>query len=170
MTQIECEREDDVLAAVSTGRWPDRVDAELRAHVDECPICRDVIVVSAAFNEDVDEAAPHVLPDSQVMWLRAQIRARAEATRLAERPITVAQALAFAAVIGVLGALLGASSSWLQGGLHSVGELVSRLDPRGFELPAALVTVLAEHLGLVAIVVAGLMAMPVAVYWAIREN
>jgi hypothetical protein len=170
MTPIECEREDDILAAVSTGRWPDRVDAELRAHVEQCPVCRDVLVVAAAFNGDAELPGPQVLPDSQVMWLRAQIRARAEATRLAERPITVAQALAFAAVIGVLGALFGASSSWLQGGLHAMGELASHLDPRGFELPAGLVAVLAEHLGAIALVAAGLMVMPVAVYWAIREN
>jgi hypothetical protein len=170
MNNVECEREDDVLAAVGTGRWPDRVDAELRAHVDHCAVCHDVLIVAAAFNEDAEVPSAHPLPDSQVMWLRAQIRARAEATRLAERPITVAQALAFAAIIGVLGALLGASSSWLQGGLHAIGQMASHLDPRGFELPAGLATVLAEHVGIAATVAVGLMVMPVAVYWAIREN
>jgi hypothetical protein len=170
MTRIECDREEDVLAAVSTGRWPGRVDAELLAHVSACALCRDVVDVVAAFNQIDDRAAVHALPDSQVVWLRAQIRARAEATRLAQRPITVAQALAFAAIVGVLGTLAGASSPWLQGGLHAMGALTSHLDPRGFELPAGLATVLAEHLGVVALVAAGLMVMPVAVYWAIREN
>jgi hypothetical protein len=170
MNSIECEREDDVLAAVRTGRWPDRIDAELRAHVANCSTCHDVLVVAAAFIEDAEVPSAHLLPDSQVMWLRAQIRARADATRLAERPITVAQALAFASVVGVLGALVGASSSWLQAGFHSLGQAVSHLEPGSIQLPTAVAAALTEHLGLVALVAAALMITPVAVYWAIRDS
>src|SRR2546430_2097745 len=101
MNPIDCDHEDDVLIAVDTGRWPERADAELRAHVAACDVCRDVVEVALAFRED--EVAPGPMPDASRVWLQSQIRARADAARLAERPISVAQAVAFACIVGVLG-------------------------------------------------------------------
>lgn len=170
---FECAHEEDVLAAVSTGRWPARADAELCAHVDRCAVCRDVLATALAFLDD-DRAgesdAKHPLPDANIVWLRAQLKARAEATRLAERPITVAQAIAFASMVGLLGALFGAASPWLQAALKWTGASISRLDPRTVPVPTGLWTVMVEHLGITALVIAAVMAMPVALYWAMREN
>src|ERR1700719_2682527 len=105
MEHCECTHEADVLTAVDTGRWPDRADADLRAHVATCAICQDVVAVGQAFRKDAGR--PVSPPDASLVWWRAQMQAREEATRLAARPITVAQAIAFASVVGVLGALLG---------------------------------------------------------------
>jgi hypothetical protein len=168
MIGIDCDREDDVLAAVNTGRWPDRADAELLAHVAGCAVCRDVVAVVGAFSEDAGPAPR--LPDASVVWLRSQMRARIEATRLAERPITVVQAVAFASVVGVLGAVLGASSSWLRTALQWVGESAQRLDPRGLQVPTGLTALMAEHLGVSVAIAVALMVMPVAVYWAMRDT
>jgi hypothetical protein len=176
----ECPHEDDVLAAVSTGRWPERVEPELRAHVAQCEVCRDVVVTVAAFAEDAEiaeiaEGAEGAemrrrLPDAGAVWLRAQLKARVEATRLAERPITVAQAIGFASMVGLLGALFGAASPWLQNALQWTNAAVARLDPRGLPVPTGIWTVMVEHAGITALIVAALMATPVAVYWAMREN
>lgn len=170
MTHIHCEREEDVQAAVNTGRWPDRVDAELRAHVDHCDVCRDVVEVAMAFADVDTSEAPHPLPDASAVWLRSQMRARIEAARVAGRPISVAQALAFASVVGVLGVLFGASSAWLQRGLQWFMQAAGRLDPRGLGVSTDLVAIVTEHAGLVAMIAVALMAMPLAIYWALREN
>ena len=45
---VDCCREDDVLDALTSGRWPDRADDELRAHVAACAICADVVEVASA--------------------------------------------------------------------------------------------------------------------------
>jgi hypothetical protein len=172
MTPFECAHEDDVLAAVSTGRWPERADQELRAHVEQCDICRDVVAAAVAFAEDAEitETVKAPVPDSGVVWLRAQLKARADATRMAERPISVAQAIAFASMVGFLGALFGAASPWLQSALQWTGSAVARLDPRGLPVPTGMWALMLEHAGITALIVAALMAMPVAVYWAMREN
>ena len=174
MKPFECASEDEVLAAVGTSRWPDRVDAELRAHVAQCAVCRDLVAVAVAFAAPESSAAgAHVpsprLPDSGVVWLRAQMRARQEAARTAVRPITVAQALSFASVIGLFGVLLGASSAWLQRGVRGLMAMVHVLDPRGLTVPASLVVALSEHATLIASTGAILLLIPAALYLAMRE-
>ena len=54
MKQVECEFEADVLAAALQSRWPDQVDAELRAHVAQCPICSDVVTITCAVDDARD--------------------------------------------------------------------------------------------------------------------
>jgi hypothetical protein len=46
------------------------------------------------------------VPPAELVWLRAQMRAREEATRRAIRPIVVGQAVGIAALAGLLAALL----------------------------------------------------------------
>jgi hypothetical protein len=109
MMPVECEFESEALAAAIQSRWPERVDAALRAHVASCAICADVIAVAGAIDEVREEAiARAAVPDSGRVWWRAQLRARREAAEAAGRPITIAQAIAFAAAVGLLGACFGA--------------------------------------------------------------
>ena len=170
MKIIECAHEDDVLAAVNTGRWPERAEQELRAHVAGCAICQDVVSVAAAFlDSDAEDARSPRLPESSYVWLRAQVRAREEATRLAARPITVAQAVAFASIVGVLGAVAGATSSWLQAGAHWLSATALRFDPRGWTVPASLTAVAADHQLLIAAVGTCLLLLPIGIYFAIRD-
>jgi hypothetical protein len=102
---IECELESEVLAAVLQNRWPDRVDASLRVHVAGCTICADVAASASAIDDAREEMRAHaVVPDSAVVWWRAQMRARREAAQAAGRPITAVQVIALACAMGVLGA------------------------------------------------------------------
>jgi hypothetical protein len=170
MTPFECACEEDVLAAIGTGRWPDRVDADLRAHVADCAVCRDIVTVAVAF-----ESAPALrtdlprVPDSGVIWLRAQLRARAEAARAAARPITVVQALSFASIVGLFGVLLGASSAWLQTGVQWLAGMARALDPRALSVPAPVLAALTDHATLIGMVGLVLLLMPLAVYFAMKE-
>ncbi len=123
MKPLECKFESEVLAAVLEARWPERVEPELRAHVDGCAICAEVAAVGKALEADREilriEA---VLPDSGMVWWRAQLRARREAAKMAGRPITAAQVLALASAAGLAGACFGATSAWFQ---EAVGRIAA---------------------------------------------
>jgi hypothetical protein len=163
MKPVECEFEAEVLAAVIQSRWPERVDAGLRSHVSGCVICSDVVVIAAALDEGGDEMrAEAVVPDARLVWWRSQLRARREAVEAAGRPITAAQVIAFGCAMGLLGACLGATSTWFQ-------TLLGRLTPilSGSEIRALLV----PHWALLLTMAAVLVLVPVVVCLALlRES
>jgi hypothetical protein len=141
MKPMDCDLEPEVLAVVLQGRWPDRVDAELRGHVAACEICADVVAIAGAVDDArEDTRARAVIPDSGRVWWLAQMRARREASQTAGRPITAAQVLALACAMGILGACFGATSSWFQTTLHqmalSLGTLKSQVLPFAVGLAA----------------------------------
>jgi hypothetical protein len=176
-TRVECPHEDEVVSAVQTRRWPRRTSPEIVAHVADCQVCSELVAVVSAFEMEQDQAGePYRPPDATVVWVRAQMRARVEAERLAARPITFAQAVGLATTVGVVGAVFGASATWFQAPVAaawtstwaSVKALATIQPPA---LPSALVSLLATHgLLLAGAVVACLVLAPVAVYLTVRED
>lgn len=170
MKIVDCYREQDVLDALTSGRWPDRADEELRTHVATCATCTDVVDVAGALlavgtdsGADLDEAR---IPSSAVMWWRAQMRARQEAARDAARPITVAQVVASVAAIGVTVTALvalspqfgGFFSGLLRGWTAGTGDVAaSVLLAHGWMLPALVIGV-------------WLVLAPVAIYFAVADD
>jgi hypothetical protein len=166
MSPFECEFEAEVLAAVIQSRWPERTDPVLRAHVATCPLCSDVTAVAGALEESgeaIRESA--IVPDSGRVWWLAQMRVRREAARAAGRPITVAQVLAFACAVGLLGACFGATSTWFQDALKGLGT-----GSGGNALLLLLGTALSEHAALSALVIALVLLVPGAVYWVVVRD
>ena len=101
-SDLSCAHERDVLDLVAIGQWPARADEALRAHVAACGTCAEVAAVAAAVRDWADGAdavVPAIVPDASVVWYRAQVRAREEATRRASRPVLVAQLVALVAVV-----------------------------------------------------------------------
>ena len=133
MKTFDCGREEDVLDALTSGRWPERVDRELLSHVANCSICTDVVdVASAVLEVRANEPVEARIPSSAVMWWRAQMRARQEAAREAARPITVAQVVASVAAIVLMIVVFGALSPWLMdslGGWLAAAERWRRIRP-----------------------------------------
>ena len=171
MTPVQCSREHDVMDAIQAARWPDRLDDDLRAHLASCAICRDLALVMAPVREDAAAAMRQVrVPDAGAVWLRAQVRARAEAARKAGRPITAAQVIAFTTAAAGAGAVFGASSAWFQSWLAGAWTFVKRFDPSALAVPAPIVALVTNHLGLAAIALAGLLLAPVAVYLAGQDD
>ena len=173
MIARECVHEADVLTAISTRRWPDRAPAGLVAHVAGCAVCADVLAVASAFEDESEQAPPMPRPpDATVVWLRAQMRARVEAERLAARPITVAQAIGLATGVGVMGAVFGASATWFQSGLGtawSTVKSVASIQPPA--LPPALVSLAATHgFLIIGSIVGGLALASLAVFLTLREE
>ena len=173
MRKIECEHEADVLSAVMQSRWPERADADLRAHVKTCEICSDVAAVSGAIECAREESAAHAavpdtLPDSGRVWWKAQMRARREAIETASRPITAIHIAAFAVALVLMGACIGATSSWFQSGLKWTWAEIAGFDPKTF-IPYA-TGLIASHGLLAAAMVAMVLIVPVAVYLAVAKD
>ena len=104
----ECVREAEVVEAVISGRWPAACDQELRSHAMDCHICRDIVLVSSELQGERDsDVLDAALPSAGLVWWRAELRARREAARAAERPMKFVHSLAAASAAGVVVALLG---------------------------------------------------------------
>ena len=172
MKTVDCCREEDVLDALSSGRWPDRADEELTAHVAACAICTDVVSVASAVLEVRDgEPGDMRIPSSAVMWWRAQMRARQEAAREAARPVNVAQVVALVSVAVLTVAALVALSPWvgglLGGWISGVREIASG-DMAAIKAPAAL---LAGGWMLPALMIGvWLVLAPVAIYFVVADD
>ena len=110
-----CRREADLWEAIAAGRWPETGSAELHAHVSSCRICRELADVAEAIHADAIESARAAEPPtSAIVWWRAQMRARQEAAHAADRPMTIAHALAVAAGCGLTLALMSIVVPWLR--------------------------------------------------------
>ena len=104
----ECTREYEIVEAITSGRWPEACDADLRNHAMTCPVCKDVVLVTAALHGERDSAVAGAgVPSAGLVWWRAELRARREAVRVAERPMKWVHSLAAASAAGVAVALLG---------------------------------------------------------------
>lgn len=74
----------------------------------ECPQCGPLVALAQEIREEFERTRQHArVPTAEIVWWRAQMRAREEAARAAARPILLTQALAVAALIGLLVAVAG---------------------------------------------------------------
>jgi hypothetical protein len=171
----ECKREQDVLDAVAAGRWPDRCDDELRAHVAGCAICADVVDVARAFQDEHEIAWRHAqVPPSGRVWWRAEMRARHEAARKAAQPITFVQGVAGACAAGIAAALIGLvwPAVWESlGVLAALTSVKGAFDAGVLEIAsasAALPPQILLSLGIA--LAAGLVLTPLALYFVFSEK
>ena len=91
MNKYLCVNEPKLLQAVQSGVW----DVELRVHVENCPLCADVLIVAELLRQETEPATEPVLPGAGFLWWKSQLRARQSAVRYATRPITLAGACAY---------------------------------------------------------------------------
>lgn len=80
-----CERESQVVAAIRNGLE----DPEILSHARACPICSEVLLVSAFLAECAVLSDPECasLPDPALIWRKAQALARQKALAKATGPI-----------------------------------------------------------------------------------
>ena len=70
----------------------------------------DAETLTAALREDFESLSELAeLPPAGLVWWRSTIRARAEAARIAERPITLAQTMATACIIALALGMIAAA-------------------------------------------------------------
>lgn len=169
---VECTREQEVLDALAGAAreaWSD----DLRAHVDACAICGDIVAVALPLLEEhhaaVEGARP---PTSGIVWWRAQMRARQEAARAATRPITVVQGIGVASGAAVFMMLLSATAPTLFGwfgGLSTFSGIGELFTLPHVELPS-LVPTTGTGLLLIGACAICLLLGPLAVYFAIEDE
>ncbi len=69
----------------------------------ECPECGPLVALAAEIRREYDDTRKDArVPTPEIVWWRAQMRARQDASRAAARPIVFTQAIAIAALIGLL--------------------------------------------------------------------
>lgn len=164
MSVPTCSRERDVWEAISHGRWPSLAEDDLRAHVDACAVCRDVVVVAAPLVADRAVASAEAdPPSSAIVWWRAQARARQEAARAASQPITIVHALAIACGAGLLAA---GATVWLRGWSGSIGTFMAAVNA----IIVAVSTLDTRWTMLLIAVAAWMLLAPIAAYLALRED
>jgi hypothetical protein len=153
----ECNREQDVLDALTTGQWPEHVDGGLRTHVATCTLCTDLVaaVQPLIAHRDYVPYEPRI-PSSAVMWWRAQMRARQEAARAAARPITIAQIVSAAIAVVVAVGTLIALAPWLVTSMIGL-DLPSGILAQGWLLPALAIGIF-------------ILLTPVAIYFAVAGD
>jgi hypothetical protein len=128
MTQHACTHEPDILSAAADGR---QVSAELEAHLQSCPSCREQVEAIAFVRGLADTSdAPHPLPDAAVIWWKAQLLRRWQAERVASAPIERMRWVELAAGLSSLTVFL----VWQWQGLVN---LVVRAIPTGLAAAAA---------------------------------
>ena len=176
MTSRSCAHEPEIVAAVLGRRWPEACEASLRAHAEACEVCREVVEVAALLKEDYDEAREAVaqrdvpLPSAGQIWWRAAVHARAEAAQAATRPLVWGYGVAAACAVALL--IAGVSLLWpsLLPAFGVMTTLVDWVSPVAASATDAVVATLKARLAIVIAVAAFLVATPVALYLALRED
>jgi hypothetical protein len=87
-----CACENEVARALKDGHWPEGCGPELRAHVDICGSCSDLVLVTQTFQQarsESEQTAPWGPPS--LLWWRAQLRRRNAAAERVSRPVTIAE-------------------------------------------------------------------------------
>jgi hypothetical protein len=172
MTARICEHEAAITQAVLSRQWPHACDQALQAHASTCEVCREVVSIATLLREDYDEARKAIsrrdvpLPSAGQIWWRAAVRARADAARAATRPLVWGYGAAAACAIGLLAA--GGTIMWpsVTPAFDRVGALTARLAPAA----DMVVATLGARMPIVIGVAACLIAAPIGLYFAFREE
>jgi hypothetical protein len=177
--KTDCVREPDIVEALAASRWPDACNDELRGHVSQCSSCADLVdVVLALVDEHHVATRSAPIPSSAIVWWRAQMRARREATQAVNRPITVVHGIALMASLALVVALAGTALAFFRGSVPRFAGLLESLPVAGLLetikgfAPSVPTATLHTPLGLVlvAIVAVSIVAAPLAVYFAVSDK
>jgi hypothetical protein len=152
----DCRREDEVVALVLSGQWPEHADQPLRTHVESCAVCADVVAIAPALRQDLQQLADVQVPAAGQIWWRSAIRARADAARAAARPMVWLQAVTGAGAVGAALAAIALAWPRIEGTIRLV------VPSNGAWLQ--------EALPLLGAIAAGVVAAPIAFYLAVPRD
>lgn len=164
--RADCPFHDEVISAARAGRWPGWVDTDLRAHLDACPSCREAAEIGALLAAEWDTAQAEAHPPSaDLVWWRAQRRARLEAARAASAPVRSAQLIAAVGAVLVVGVL----GWWLLGSLAPLAKDLLALAPAPADALRPDASPLVRGAALLALL-AAVVFVPVALYLVFADE
>jgi hypothetical protein len=114
MSPFSCWREREVTELMHRGYWPDACPAELKAHIDACRICSEIVLVTRTMQAARMQSMelPRLEPAGATWW-RAQLRRRNAAIEKVTRPILGAQIFALAvALVVAVGVVFWQADNW----------------------------------------------------------
>jgi len=165
----ECDREQDVLDAIAAGRWPERCDDELHAHVSSCAICSELSEVACAVVDDRETVWGEAdIPSAGIVWWRAQLRAREEAARAAGRPVAFIQGVAASVALWLIVSLVRALPADYLAEWRT--WIVSALPSFSFTMADVARVTAAVPLVVFVIIGAWVVLAPVAIYFAAADE
>ena len=95
MTVPECPREQDVINAIVSARWPHHCDETLQTHASECGVCKELIEVASVLRLEGDGLHDEMsVPSAGQVWWRAAIRATPAAGHVADTRLRAAWQIA----------------------------------------------------------------------------
>jgi hypothetical protein len=124
MKRPQCDREQEVLDAVRSGRWANVWGDEIRQHAAACAVCAEVALVAQEFQREEELAKNELLqpgaglPSAGLVWWKAQLAARRAAEQRAAEPMVLVERAAYA--LGALATLALGVWQWprIAGWLH----------------------------------------------------
>jgi hypothetical protein len=165
MRPATCAHEQEVARAVLSRRF--EVSDELRSHAETCELCAEVTVLAGALRDDRDDTLRDVhVPAAGQVWWRSALRAHAEATAAARRPIVWLQGIAGACGVGIGAALLGVAWPSIYDAAVGVAALPATFGPD----MAPLVDALRPAVPLALAIIACLVLTPIVVYLALSDD
>jgi hypothetical protein len=105
----DCDREQEVVDALRSGRWASAWGAELRQHAEDCAVCAEVAFADQEFQREAELARTELqqsgtrLPSAGLVWWKAQLAARRAAEQRAAAHMVLVERVAIA--LGALAAL-----------------------------------------------------------------
>jgi hypothetical protein len=168
MIEQQCERERELVEAMTRDSWPRPDASNLRRHAHECASCREVMALAEALRAERNVVLTQArLPSASQVWWRAQVRARLEAAHEAERPISVAQVLASAALLAL--AMSAGGIGWLIARGGTVWEqLLYRVD--GSDIVSMILNAPALGVGATITVACVVVLTPIVFFVALSEE
>jgi hypothetical protein len=109
MKLLHCDREQEVVDALRSGRWTSAWGEEIRQHAAACATCAEVALVAQEFQREEALARAELqqpgvgLPSAGLVWWKAQLAARRAAEQRAAEPMVLIERVAYA--LGALAAL-----------------------------------------------------------------
>ena len=92
MNLFFCATEKELEATLRQGRWPDACEPDLRAHLECCRNCQELVLVTLTLQRAKSNGEQLARLDSPgLLWWRAQLRRRSEAIQSIIRPLALAE-------------------------------------------------------------------------------
>ena len=163
MKPVECPREQETVRHLLSRRGLECADAGLRSHIEGCAVCTDAVMLASLLGSDRDDALRDVhVPAAGQVWWRAALRAHADASDAARRPLIWLQGIAGACAVALVAALV--SLAWPS--IYDAVVVMAALRPDVTPLIEAVRPVMPIALT----VLACLVVTPIVVYFALSDD
>ena len=130
-----CSQHEAVATALRSGQWPEGCDPALRAHVESCDSCGDLVLVAQTLRSAHAESMHSArIASPGLLWWKAQLRRRNAAIQSVTRPVAIAEKIALLVMLLAVVALVAWQYSQVVAWLANIWEPLSSIT----QIPGAL--------------------------------